>query len=280
MKTFNPDRKAFIYEGSFSGLAAATKDRIRIPIKPPGWFGWKGISGLVSFAAGGAPTVENIYINVYDEATGRNISSEPMSIDGIVPGLSRLAAFAAGTPGFVFRRPFYFPVHRVLPGGSSVTIDVDNRNAAGTGAATVRLALHGEKIFNLATKEQSPGKTFTPFIQVADFGTLVASSSPTRTVAVQPDADFDVVGITGSWNLMNSAPGKVMMSMKDLASGYFFQSAAVPVHSFIGAPHFPYIPVRPIRIQRSQGVDITLQETLAADLTLTQVNLIGYKVWE
>lgn len=279
MKTYNPDRKAFIYEGSITALAPVTKDRIRVPIKPPGWFGWRGISGIVSFAAGGAPVAEQIFINIFDEATGRNMSSLPISIDGIVPGLARLSSFAAGTAGFVFRVPFYFPVNRILPGGSSITIEVDNRNIAGTGAATVRFALHGEKIMNLATKEQSPGKTFTPFLYVADFGTLVASSQQTQTVAVQPDADFDIVGITGSWNLINSAPNRVLMEIKDLASGYLFQSARLPAHHYIGAPHFQYRPVRPIRVTRAQGIDITLQETTAVDLTLTQVVLIGYKVW-
>lgn len=278
MKPYNPKRSHFIYPADYGGLAAGARDDVRVQIDGKSWFYWHALIGLVTFAAGGAPTAENIFVNIFDSGTGRGIFGEPVSIDGIVPQLSRLAAFDAAEPGFIFRQPFYFPLPFNIRPASTLRVEFDNRNAGGTGAATIRLALIGLKVKDPREPDRAPGKTFTPFTAVVNFGTLAASEQRTVGASLQEDVPFDVVSITGSWNLLNSTPGRVFMSMKDAGSDDTYEKAPIPAHSYIGPPHSPFRPIRPIRFFKSEGLNVTLQETAAAPLTLTQVLLHGYKV--
>lgn len=280
MRSYNPQKRHFSYSAESLAQGPVTRVNIRTTIHSDSWFELHGIIGGITFAAGGAPVAGAVYFNLFDEGTGRNLFSNPISGDALFPNMGRLAAFAAGSPGFVFRKPYYFSTPFVFRPASTIRTEIDNRNIAGTGAATVRLAFIGLKAYDLNYPEQSPGLAFHPFIYIADFTTLVANSQQTQTVAVQSDADFDITAITASYTLVDSAAFSVFMNMTDLGSSYQFEDRALPIHHYAGGPHYPYYPIRPIRVFRTSGVNVTLQNTTGANIDNSVVAFHGYKIFK
>ena len=283
MRSYNPKKKHFTYTAESLAQAQGTRVNVRTAIQTDAWFELHGIIGQCIFAAGGAPVSDNVYVNLFDEGTGRNLLSTPLSVDALFPNIGRQVAIAAGVaalPGYLFRRPLYFPTPYILRPASILRAEVDNRNGAGTGALTLRLSFIGLKAYDLNFPEQSPGLTFHPFIYAADFGTLGASGQATQTIPIQSDSDFDITAITSSWNLINSAPADVFMNLTDLGSSYQFEDRPIPIHHYTGGPHFPYFPIRPIRIMRSSGFNVTLQNTTVAGITNAMVAFHGYKIFQ
>lgn len=283
MRAFNPKKKAFTYTAESIAQASATRTNIRTTIHSDSWFELHGIIGQTLFAAGGAPVSELVYFNFFDEGTGRNLLSAPLSADALFPNIGRQVAIAAGLaalPGYLTRRPFYFPTPFIMRPSATLRTEIDNRNVAGGGALTVRLAFLGLKAYDLNFPDQSPGLVFHPFIYVADFTTLVANSQQTQTVAIQSDSDFDITAITASWNLMNSAPASVFMNMVDLGSSYQFEDRPLPIHHYAGGPHYPYYPIRQIRLLRTSGLNVTLQNTTGGNITDANIAFHGYKIFK
>lgn len=283
MRSYNPKKKHFTYTAESLSQAPLTRSNIRTLIHSDSWFELHGIIGQGVFAAGGAPTLENIYINLFEEGTGRNFFSTPVSMDALLPDIGRQVAIAAGLaalPGYLLRKPFYFPTPFLLRPSTTLRTEVDNRNIGGTGALTFRVSFIGLKAYDLNFPEQSPGLSFSPFIYVADFGTLAANSQATQTIPIQSDSDFDVTAITASWNLVNSGPADVLMNLTDLGSGYQFEDRPVPIHHYAGNPHSPYFPIRPVRLQRTGGLNVTLQNTSGAGIGNSNIAFTGYKIFK
>jgi hypothetical protein len=283
MRSYNPKKKAFTYTAESLAQAPATRANIRTTIQSDSWFELHGIIGQTVFAAGGAPVMDAVYINLFDEGTGRNLFSAPLSCDALFPNIGRQIAInttAAGAVGYLFRRPFYFPTPFIMRPSATLRTEVDNRNVAGDGALTLRIAFIGLKAYDLNFPEQSPGLTFHPFIYVADFGTLLANSQQTQTIAVQSDSDFDITAITASWPLLNSAPADVFMNLVDLGSSYQLEDRALPIHHYAGGPHFPYYPIRPYRLAQTGGMNVTLQNTTVANILNANVAFHGYKIFK
>lgn len=283
MRSYNPKKKHFTYTAESLAQAPVTRANIRTTIHSDSWFELHGMIGQTIFAAGGAPVSDAVYINLFEEGTGRNFFSTPISVDAIFPNYGRqvaIAAVNAALPGFLFRKPFYFPTPFVLRPSTTLRVEVDNRNIAGTGALTFRLSFIGLKAYDLNFPEQSPGLSFSPFIYNADFGTLAATSQATQTIPIQSDSDFDITEITASWNLLNSGPADVFMNLTDLGSSYQFEDRPIPIHHYAGAPHFPYYPIRPIRLQRTGGLNVTLQNTTGGGFANANVAFTGYKIFK
>lgn len=283
MRSYNPKKKHFTYTAESLAQAPATRANIRTTIHSDSWFELHGIIGQQIFAAGGAPLHDNVYINLFEEGTGRNLLSTPLSADALFPNIGRqvaLAAVNATLPAFISKRPFYFPTPFILRPSTTLRTEVDNRNVAGDGALTLRLSFIGLKAYDLNFPEQSPGLTFHPFVYVADFGTLAALSQATQTIPIQSDSDFDVTAITASHNLVNSAPADVFMNLTDLGSSYQFEDRPIPIHHYAGAPHWPYFPIRPIRLQRTGGLNVTLQNTTAVEIVNSNLAFHGYKIFK
>lgn len=283
MRSFNPKKRHFTYTAESLAQGPVTRVNLRTTIHSDSWFELHGIIASETFAAGGAPVADSVYINFIDEGTGRNLLSSPLSMDALFPNIGRLvqiAAVNAAAPGFLSRKPFYFPTPFLLRPASTLRTEVDNRNIAGTGALTIRIAFIGLKAYDLNFPEQSPGLAFHPFIYVADFTTLVANTQQTQTVAIQSDSDFDVTAITASWPLMNSAPFDIFMNMTDLGTAYQFEDRVLPIHHYAGGPHYPYFPIRPIRLLRTSGMNVTLQNTTGVNVINANVAFHGYKIFK
>lgn len=278
MKLHNRAKKHFTYLAQNTAVAPGARANIRVAVDSNAWFFLHALMGSIGFAAGGAPVADNVYINIFDEGTGRNLLSADTSLESLLTNIGRQAGLAAGAVGYAYRRPLYLATPFVFRPSSTIRVLIDNRNAGGTGAAIVRIALIGLKVFDLNMPDESPGYSFHPFFYVADFATLAALAQVTVTVPIQQDADFDVTLITASWNLLNSAPADVFMSMTELSTSYQFEDQALPLHLYAGGPHYPYIPIRPIRLIRTSGLNVTLQNTTVAGITNAQIVFHGYKV--
>lgn len=280
MRMFNPAKKQFTYHAQNTAVVQGTTANIRVNIQGDAWFNLHALMGAITFAAGGAPTADLVYINIFDEGTGRNLLSTPVSLEALFTNVGRQTGLAAGAVGYAYRRPLYLATPFTFRPNSTVRIEINNRNIAGTGAAIVRIALIGLKVYDLNRPDESPGVSFHPFFYVADFATLAATTQTTVSVPIQQDADFDVTLITASWNLVNGAPYDVFMAIQEIGTGYQFEETALPLHLYAGGPHYPYIPIRPIRLRRTGGVNITLNNTTVAGITNSNIILHGYKVFK
>ena len=279
MKNYNPKRKHFVYSVQRTGIVpVGVLTPIRTNIHSDSWFDFRGIQGYIVFAAGGAPTLDLITINIYDEGTGRQLFSQAMSFDDIVPQLNDLAATRASL-GMIPHTPFYIPTGLMLRPSTVLRTEIVNNNIGGTGNATVRLAYIGQKVFDLLQPYESPGTSFMPFTYVADFAsTLLAATQLTVTVPIQSDYDFDVVKIVASTSLRASALDGVFMTMTDLRAGYSFEDAQIPIHLVTGAPHWPFLPIEPIRLQKATGINVTLNNTTGGTIANASVAFHGYKI--
>jgi hypothetical protein len=282
VKQYNPKRKHFIYSVQRTAIGPATGIvPIRTNIHSDSWFEMRAIQGYVVFAAGGAPTLDNITVNLYDEGTGRQVFSAPMTFDALVPQLNYLAATAASL-GMIPHIPFYLPVPYLLRPSTVLRTEIVNNNAGGTGPATVRIAYIGQKIFDLLTPYQKPGTQFLPFSYVADFTNGVAgipaTTQLTVTVPIQSDYDFALVKVTASNPLLRTALDGLFMQTSDLRGAYAFEDAQIPLPLVAGAPHWPFLPIDPIMFQRGGGVNITINNTTLAAVNNGMIVLHGYKI--
>lgn len=282
MKQINAKRKHFVYSVQRTAIPPVSGVvPIRTNIHSDSWFEMRGIQGYVVFAAGGAPTLDNITLNIYDEGTGRQIFSAPMTFDAFVPQLNFLAATTASL-GFIMHIPFYLPYPYLIRPSTVLRTEIVNNNIAGTGNATVRLAYIGQKIYDLLEPYRKPGTQFSPFSYVADFTNagvgLPAATQLTVGVPVQSDYDFAVTKITASSPLLASALDGVFMQTSDLRAAYAFEDAQIPVHLLTGAPHWPFIPVDPIVFQKGTGINVTLNNTTGAAILRGMVVFHGYKI--
>ena len=278
MRMFNPKRKHFMYSAQSAGIASGTTVNVRVGIHSDSWFNWFGVNGYSIFAAGGAPVNSNIYVNVFDEGTGRSLFSVPQTLESFLPNLSYWSTLTANFYNNPLK-PAYFSAPYLSRPSTALIFTINNRNAPADGAATVRIGLIGEKIYDLKTKYVSPGTVFSPFDYVADFGTLAALTQSTITVPIQGDADFDCVKIIATETLLTTALDGVFMTATDLTSNSSLEDTQIPLVLTAGSPNYPFIPTNNIRFRQSSGVNITLNNTTAAAVNNTQVILRGHKVF-
>lgn len=292
MRAFNPKKKHFVYGLDLTGapaIAAGARVAGRTPISSDSWFELHAVSVHWTEAAPDWPALlaDNMYLNLFDEGTGRSLFSEALSIPTMFPTYSRIGAedtSGAGTTATFFplqHKPFYFATPYLFRPGSIIRADVNNRDAA-LNMTTLRIYYHGVKVYDLGYRDQSPGSVFAPFTYLANFGSLVTANQSTVQIATQSDADFDVVSITTNIQTFNEScvdADQAFLSFQDQTTGYQFQDRAISLTHIAGTPVTPYYPIRPFRISASGGLQATLNNTSGVTLANAQVAFNGYKIF-
>jgi hypothetical protein len=290
MRAYNPKKKHFIYGLDLTGapaIAAATRVTGRTPISSDSWFELHAISAHWTEAVPDFPPLlsDNMYLNLFDESTGRTLFSEPMSLPSIIPSYGRIQTGDASNALVAYfpspHKPFYFATPYLFRPGSVIRADVDNRDAA-LAMTTLRIYYHGVKVFDLGSRDQSPGAVFAPFSYLANFGAMVTGAQNTVQIATQGDADFDVVSITTNLQTFDELcvdADQGFISFQDQTTGYQYQDRAISLTHFAGTPITPYFPIRTIRISASGGLQATLNNTSGVTLANAQVAFNGYKIF-
>jgi hypothetical protein len=277
MKSYNPKKKSFVYGMDMAGPAAATRLQGRTPISSDSWFELHAVSIIQTGLT--LAQLDQVYLQIYDDATGRTLFSEPISANAIFPVYDLNAAGGVWFP--LVHKPFYFPVQYLFRPGAVLRIEVDNRNAAAA-ATAFRVYYHGVKVFDLASRDQSPGAVFAPFSYVANFGTLANLATGTVAVATQSDADFEFISMTTNdlnFDATIADADQAFITFQDLTTGYQLQDRAIALPCFIGTPLAPYYPVRPYRIMAAGGLSVQILNTSGAGLADLQVVFNGYKIF-
>jgi hypothetical protein len=288
MRSYNPKKKQFVYGLDVIGPAAATRATGRTPISSDSWFELHAVSCQFTEAAPTIPELmaDNMYLNLFDEGTGRTLFSEALSMPSLFPSYGLIGAtallVAAGNTYFPFPHvPHYFPTPYRFRPGSIIRADIENRNAA-LAMTTMRIYYHGLKVFDLNSPEQSPGAVFAPFTYLANFGSLATANQATAQIATQSDADFDVIDITTNiqtFNESNVDADQAFISFQDQTTGYQYQDRAVSLTHMVGTPVAPYRPIRPMRISASGGLQVVLNNVSGVTLANAQVAFNGYKIF-
>ena len=288
MRGYNPKKKHFIYGLDVAGPAAATRVTGRTPISADSWFECHAVSVHMTEAAPTIPELmaDNMYIQLFDEGTGRTLFSEAVSLPAIFPsyGLIGGAAFVVVSANTFFpmpHQPYYFPTPYLFRPGGIIRAEIDNRNAA-LAMTTFRLYYHGVKVFDIAGRDQSPGAVFAPFSYLATFGSVLTANQATVQIATQSDADFDVTSITTNIQTFNEScvdADQAFLSLQDQTTGYQYQDRPISLTHFAGTPVTPYRPLRPMRITASGGMQATLNNVSGVTLANAQVAFNGYKIF-
>jgi hypothetical protein len=292
MRAYNPKKKHFVYGLDLTGapaIAAGARVTGRTPISSDSWFELHAISVHATEAAPAVPELlaDNMYLNLFDESTGRDLFSEPVSLPAIIPSYGANVLVAAAPAGALntyyplIHKPFYFATPYLFRPGSVVRATLDNRDAA-LNMTTLRIYYHGVKVFDLGSRDQSPGAVFAPFSYLATFGSMLTGAQATVQIATQGDADFDVVSITTNLQTFNEScvdADQAFISFQDQTTGYQYQDRAISLAHFVGTPIVPYYPIRPIRISASGGLQATLNNTSGVTLANAQVAFNGYKIF-
>jgi hypothetical protein len=288
MRSYNPKKKQFVYGLDVIGPAAATRATGRTPISADSWFELHAVSCQFTEAAPTIPELmaDNMYLNLFDEGTGRTLFSEAVSMPSLFPSYGLIGAtallVAAGNTYFPFPHvPHYFPTPYLFRPGSIIRADIENRNAA-LAMTTMRIYYHGVKVFDINSREQSPGAVFAPFTYLANFGSLATANQATAQIATQSDADFDVIDITTNiqtFNESNVDADQAFISFQDQTTGYQYQDRAVSLTHMVGTPVNPYRPIRPMRISAAGGLQVVLNNVSGVTLANAQVAFNGYKIF-
>jgi hypothetical protein len=290
MRAFNPKQKHFVYGLDLTGapaIAAGTRVAGRTPISADSWFDLHAISIHWTEAAPDSPPLlsDNIYINLFDESTGRMLFSEPVSAPAIIPSYGRIGTGAmANLLNTYFpspHKPFYFSTPYRFRPGSIIRADIDNRDAA-LNMTTLRIYYHGVKVFDIGSRDLSPGAVFGPFSYLATFGAMLTATQNTVQIASQSDADFDVVSITTNLQTFDETcidADQAFITFQDQTTGYQYQDRPISLVHFVGTPSSPYFPIRPMRISRAGGLQATLNNVSGVTLANAQVAFNGYKIF-
>lgn len=290
MRAYNPQKKHFIYGLDLTGapaIAAATRVAGRTPVSSDSWFELHAISIHWTEAAPDFPPIgpDNMYINLFDESTGRMLFSEPVSIPAIIPTYSRIQAGDASNALVTYypltHKQFYFSTPYLFRPGSIIRADIDNRNAV-LNVTTFRVYYHGLKIFDIGSRDVSPGAVFAPFSYMATFGAMLTGTQNTVQIATQSDADFDVVSITTNIQTYDETcvnADQAFITFQDQTTGYQYQDRPISLVHFVGTPVTPYYPVRPFRIMAAGGLQANLNNVSGVTLANAQVAFNGYKIF-
>ena len=288
MRGYNPKQKQFIYGLDMAGPAAATRLVGRTPISSDSWFDMYAISIQWTEAAPAIPQLmpDNMYLNLFDEGTGRNLSSEPFSIPALIPsygtiGTAAMIAAAANTYFPSPHKPYYFKTPYRFRPGSVIRADVDNRNAA-LAMTTLRIYYHGAKVYDIGSRDQSPGAVFAPFTYLATPGAMLTATQAVVQIATQSDADFDIVDITTNiqtFDESNVDADQAFISFQDQTTGYQYQDRPISLTHYVGTPVTPYRPIRPMRVSAAGGLQVTINNVSGVTLANPQVAFNGYKIF-
>jgi hypothetical protein len=290
MRAYNPKQKHFVYGLDLTGapaIAAATRVAGRTPISADSWFDLHAISIHWTEAVPDFPPLlsDNMYLNLFDESTGRMLFSEPVSAPAIFPSYSRIQAGDASNALVTYypltHKPFYFSTPYRFRPGSIIRMDIDNRDAA-LAMTTLRIYYHGVKVFDIGSRDLSPGAVFGPFSYLATFGAMLTTTQNTVQIATQSDADFDVVSITTNLQTFDETAidaDQAFITFQDQTTGYQYQDRPVSLTHFVGTPMAPYFPIRPIRVSAAGGLQATLNNVSGVTLANAQVAFNGYKIF-
>lgn len=288
MRAFNPQKKHFIYGMDLAGPAAATRAVGRTPISADSWFELHAISVHCTEAAPAIPQLmpDNMYLNLFDEGTGRSLFSEPVSLPAVIPsygtiGTAAMVAAAANTYFPTQHKPFYFSTPYLFRPGSVIRADIDNRNAA-LAMTTMRLYYHGVKVFDIGSRDQSPGAVFAPFTYLATPAAMLTGTQATVQIATQSDADFDVVSISTNIQTFDEScvdADQAFISFQDKTTDYQYQDRPISLAHFVGTPECPYFPIRPFRIRAAGGLQVVINNVSGVTLANPQVAFNGYKIF-
>jgi hypothetical protein len=288
MRGFNPKKKHFVYGMDMAGPAATVRAVGRTPISSDSWFELHALSIHATEAAPAIPQLmpDNLYLQLFDEGTGRTLFSEAVSMPVLFPayntiGTAAMIAAAANTYFPTQHKPFYFATPYLFRPGSVIRVDIDNRNAA-LNMTTLRIYYHGCKVFDLGAREQSPGAVFAPFSYLATFGPILTGNQVTAQIATQSDADFDVTSITTNIQTFDESAvdaDQAFVTFQDQTTGYQYQDRAVSLTHMVGTPTCPYLPIRPIRVFASGGLQVTLNNVSGVTLANPQIAFNGYKIF-
>src|SRR5512135_3474608 len=133
---------------------------------------------------------DNIYINLFDEGTGRNLFSVFISLPVLIPTYGMIGARVLGGATNSYyqlpHKPFYFATPYLFRAGSIIRADLENRDAA-LAMSTLRIYYHGLKVRDLGSRDESPGAVFAPFTYLANFGSVATATQATVQIATQGD---------------------------------------------------------------------------------------------
>lgn len=291
MRAYNPKKKHFIYGLDVTGapaIAAGARVVGRTPISSDSWFELHAVSVHWTEAAPAIPQLmpDNMYLQLTDEGTGRTLFSEDMSLPAIFPSYGTIgtAAMIAAAANTYFPTPHkarYFPTPYLFRPGAIIRANIDNRNAA-LNMTTFRVYYHGLKVFDLASRDQSPGAVFGPFTYAATFGAMLTGTQATVQIATQSDADFDATEITTNIQTFDEScvnADQAFISMQDQTTGYQYQDRVISLPHFVGTPITPYRPIRPMRVFKAGGLQVTLNNVSGVTFANAQVAFSGYKIF-
>jgi len=288
MRAYNPKKKHFVYGLDVTGPAAATRATGRTPISADSWFELHAVSCQFTEAAPTIPELmaDNMYLNLFDEGTGRTLFSEPVSMPTIFPSYGLIGAtallVAAGNTYFPFPHlPHYFATPYLFRPGAVIRADIENRNAA-LAMTTMRIYYHGVKVYDIASPDRSPGAVFAPFSYLANFGSVATANQVTAQIATQSDADFDVTGITTNIQVFNESnvdADQAFISFQDQTTGYQYQDRPISLTHVVGTPECPYRPLRPMRISAAGGLQVVLNNVSGVTYANAMVAFNGYKIF-
>jgi hypothetical protein len=290
MRGYNPKKKQFVYGLDLTGapaIAAGAQVVGRTPISADSWFELHAMSVHWTEAAADSPPLlsDNMYLNLFDESTGRSLFSEPVSLPAVIPSYGRIGTGAMAnllntyfpTP----HKPFYFSTPYLFRPGSIIRADVNNRDAA-LNMTTLRIYYHGLKVFDLGSRDQSPGAVFAPFTYLATPGAMLTGTQVTVQIASQSDADFDITSITTNLQTFDESAidaDQAFIEFQDQTTGYQYQDRAISLIHYVGTPVTPYFPIRPIRVSAAGGLQVTIQNGSGVTFANPQVAFNGYKIF-
>lgn len=279
MRSFNPMKKFFIYGLDQGAIAAGARATGRTAISSDSWFELHAIGAMSTMTVRDA-----LYFNLYDDGVGRSLFSEPIGFLTAVPEWSLLGARALGgaadTYSPLVHRPHYLSTPYLFRPGSVLRSEFENRDGALV-VTTIRLYFYGRKVYDLSSRDQSPGAVFAPFTYVADFGSVADGAIESVTVPIQSDSDFDIVSITTNPATFNAAvnAGDLFLTLNDLSTGFAMSDRDVSLTNLAGTPVSPFFLTHPYRMLAAGGLEAKVQNTTGGALSNVQVAFNGYKIF-